>query len=129
LLGVVVIFATSCTVIGPKAFIHAVSKSSNAHISERQFSAFWASWWWVFVKGYHALEYAVLAVLLLWRVRAPAWCLLGFSVLCAASDEYHQTFVPARGGRVTDVLIDSGGILAGAGCFWLVMRLRRVVKR
>lgn len=33
------------------------------------------------------------------------------SVICAALDEFHQTFVPGRCGTPTDVLVDSVGIL------------------
>ena len=35
-------------------------------------------------------------------------------VLYAASDEWHQTFVPQRGGVFSDVLIDCGGIAIAA---------------
>ena len=37
----------------------------------------------------------------------------GTGILYAASDEFHQLFVPGRSGQITDVLIDSGGLLAG----------------
>jgi VanZ family protein len=43
------------------------------------------------------------------------WFVAGFLVLTAlaASDEYHQSFVPSRTAAVTDVLIDmSGGLVA-----------------
>ena len=43
--------------------------------------------------------------------------------LFAISDEWHQTFVPDRYGTVTDVLIDSLGILLAGG--WLLRRLRK----
>ena len=33
--------------------------------------------------------------------------------LYAASDEIHQAFVPGRGPRVTDVILDSAGVLGG----------------
>ena len=36
---------------------------------------------------------------------------VAIAILYAASDELHQRFVPGRSGRVTDVLIDSIGIL------------------
>ena len=36
-----------------------------------------------------------------------------FCVIYAASDEIHQAFVPGRGPGVTDVLIDSCGVLLG----------------
>jgi VanZ family protein len=43
----------------------------------------------------HAVEYAAFLV----------------SVLYAASDEYHQTFVPGRSGRLVDVGVDTIGAL------------------
>jgi len=36
-----------------------------------------------------------------------------FCLLYAASDEFHQLFVPGRAGRVTDVCIDAMGFTAG----------------
>lgn len=36
-----------------------------------------------------------------------------FSILYAASDEFHQTFVVGRDGNIKDVLIDSSGALLG----------------
>lgn len=39
-----------------------------------------------------------------------AW---GFSLLYAASDEFHQLFVPGRAGRFADVCIDAIGFTAG----------------
>jgi VanZ family protein len=39
---------------------------------------------------------------------------VAFSLLFAVFDEYHQTFVPGRGGTRTDVAIDAlGASLAG----------------
>ena len=79
-------------------------------------SVFWEGWWWLFVKGYHAMESAILFLFVrLWLrsagvARFALWAFVG-SVAYAASDEFHQTFVPGRGGHVTDVLIDSGGVL------------------
>lgn len=37
------------------------------------------------------------------------------SVLCAATDEFHQSFVPGRCGTPTDVLVDSIGIVVACG--------------
>jgi len=63
----------------------------------------------------HILEYAILTFLLL---RASGFknsksivlaAIIAF--LYALSDEYHQTFVLGRRGRVEDVIIDSIGIL------------------
>ncbi len=47
-----------------------------------------------------------------------------FAVLFAAADEYHQTFVPQRCGCVTDVCIDSIGIVGAAVVTYFLHRLR-----
>lgn len=47
----------------------------------------------------------------LWR-RASAWALL-CTLILAAADEYHQSFLPSRGGAFHDVVLDlCGGIAA-----------------
>jgi VanZ family protein len=88
-------------------------------------------------KCAHLAEYAVLA-LLLWRaVRKPpepnaaAWrwseagLALALVALYAASDEFHQTFVPSRQGCVTDVLLDTTGAALALLCLWAFGRLRK----
>ena len=45
------------------------------------------------------------------RVHVLRSLLIG--ALYAASDEWHQAFVPGRGSAVTDVLLDSVGVLCG----------------
>jgi VanZ family protein len=75
-------------------------------------------------KGGHLAEYAILAVLLRRALRKPlkgdprpwSWREAGWALvlvaLYAASDEFHQSFVPSREASVRDVLIDTlGGIL------------------
>nr|WP_051527067.1 VanZ family protein [[Eubacterium] cellulosolvens] len=57
------------------------------------------------------------------RSRTGASFLLG--ALYAASDEFHQLFVPGRSGQFTDVLIDSGGVIAGILLALLFRRLTR----
>jgi VanZ family protein len=124
-----IIFATSTTVIHSRAFVATVSSHLPVDHAERAFSTFWEGWWWVFVKGYHALEFAILFLLLRVWLRAAAskraeLVSAILSVAFAASDEFHQTFVPGRGGRFTDVLIDSGGIAAA----WLVVAGYRAIR-
>ncbi len=83
-------------------------------------------------KGAHFLIYALLGLLLLWalegyRLRPGVRLLwaaglgLGYMVL----DELHQSFVPGRTAKVTDVLIDFAGALAGMGLLCLLRRLSR----
>ena len=46
-----------------------------------------------------------------------------FCILYAASDEFHQLFVPGRAGLVTDVCIDSAGALLGILLFLAALHL------
>ncbi len=101
-------------------------------------------------KGAHMLEYAIL-MLLWWRALAGgdkksarpntgpdaigdkrsaqpyiwlglAWLL---TILYAASDEFHQTFVPGRNGTPWDVLIDSlGASISAVIIGWWIGRKR-----
>jgi VanZ family protein len=88
-------------------------------------------------KCAHLTEYAVLA-LLLWRAlrrppepHAPRWrwttagLVLALVALYAASDEYHQTFVPSREGCVRDVVLDTAGGALALICLWAVGRWRK----
>lgn len=73
-------------------------------------------------KAAHASEYALLAMLLYGAFAdgKAVSCFAGAyrkawicAVVYAATDEIHQTFVPGRAGRITDVLIDGAGALLG----------------
>ena len=68
-------------------------------------------------KAGHLTEYAILSALLFrafrgeqrgWQLR---WALyaIAFAALYAATDEFHQSFVPGRTPSVWDVLIDTAG--------------------
>ena len=117
-----IISITSSTVISSRQFTKAVATSTPIRVTEEGFASFWQAWWWVFVKGYHALEFAILAILIE-RAKPKRYVLaFGVTLLCARADEWHQTFVPARGGRLTDVLIDSGGALSGLALAFLIRR-------
>lgn len=69
----------------------------------------------------HALLYAVLGGALAWgrsrSARPPApWLLVAVGVAWAASDEWHQSFVPGRDPSWSDLAADTVGLLAG---YWL----------
>lgn len=70
-------------------------------------------------KGAHVSEYAILGFLVAWALRASTWgtaSLAGvIAVAYAATDEFHQSFVPGRAGQVGDVLIDAIGVVIGVG--------------
>ena len=87
-------------------------------------------------KTAHLTEYAVLA-LLLWRALASrareelcswrwaeAGCALLLVAIYAASDEFHQRFVPSREASVGDVLLDTLGGLLALIFLWIIGRWR-----
>ena len=41
-------------------------------------------------------------------------------IIYASSDEIHQLFIPGRSAMITDVIIDTLGVLVG--CFWVFLR-------
>jgi VanZ family protein len=94
-----------------------------------------------FRKTCHVTEYAILALLLLrgltrGRGRASlgiAAAALAISALYAASDEFHQRFVPLRTPSVEDVLIDtsgaSGALILVLGASYLAAADRRTGRR
>jgi VanZ family protein len=90
----------------------------------------------LFRKCAHLTEYAILA-LLLWRAlhlsknNLPKWSwpkmggtlLLVF--LYAASDEFHQSFVPTRTALISDVFIDTTGGAIGLLVLWFFEHRRK----
>jgi VanZ family protein len=84
----------------------------------------------------HVTEYAILAVLL-WRAfRGGAWrtpmsilfgiVLIGCGIF-AASDEFHQSFIPSRTSSFHDVMIDVCGAIIGLA-ICVAVAGRKVVK-
>ncbi|WP_411953970.1 VanZ family protein [Alkalibacillus sp. S2W] len=83
-------------------------------------------------KGAHVFVYFLLAILLMNAIRLyhlrtvnRVVIALGVSILYAASDEYHQTFIDGRAGQVSDVLIDSAGVVLGIGVYLLWEKFRK----
>lgn len=68
-------------------------------------------------KGAHMIGYALLANAYLKGINRnkPSSLVLAFAlaIIYAASDEFHQSFVPGRGSKILDVGIDSIGALIG----------------
>lgn len=77
-------------------------------------------------KMAHATEYAILGCLLTNLCltfpmrKAYMWGWLMGSAY-AATDEFHQLFVPGRSGQMTDVMLDSVGCLAGCLLIYLIL--------
>ena len=57
---------------------------------------------------------------------------LGYSliigVIYASSDEIHQSFTPGRGPLLTDVIIDTMGVLLGILLVMLVLKVYKKIK-
>lgn len=87
-------------------------------------------------KTAHAMEYAVLGLLTAGAyirrgtsIRKGILVPWGIAALYAASDEFHQLFVPGRSGQVSDVVLDSAGVLAGVLLLAGIRKARnRVIK-
>lgn len=66
----------------------------------------------------HAIEYGILGALLARALGVNDWrgvvLASALGIAYAASDEWHQTFVPGRKGNLFDVSLDSVATLAGA---------------
>ncbi|MBV9865818.1 MAG: VanZ family protein [Abitibacteriaceae bacterium] len=114
----IIIFATSCTFIERRVFINFVKRFIPAGMPQQLWVSFWSAFGIFVVKAYHISEYALLSYLLYltlyrqWgKTRGRAMLSSAIiALLFAASDEWHQTFVPGRGGTWVDVVIDSVGI-------------------
>ena len=81
-------------------------------------------------KAAHMSEYAILAILLGLTIREykkEPWLLLALTATAAyaATDEFHQLFVPGRSGQLKDVLIDTAGGALGLGLLALILYLKR----
>ena len=66
------------------------------------------------------LCFASLGYAATWYVHGGRSLLIG--AIYAVSDEIHQAFVPGRGPAVTDVLLDSAGVLCGIAVMLLIAR-------
>lgn len=84
-------------------------------------------------KAAHMCEYMVLGVLVsrfvcnVWsRWYTKYWSVTAFvmGMLYAVSDEIHQLFIPGRSGQITDVLIDSTGVLIGVALYCGYLRFK-----
>lgn len=91
-------------------------------------------------KSAHFTEYALLGAAIafhfaVWKksISYTMWLPILLAGLYAATDEYHQTFVPGRSGQVSDVLLDTAGAVAGVMIFriiyLLILRHRQKVEK
>lgn len=88
-------------------------------------------------KAAHVTEYAVLGILALRALRGsvrgmPSRTLWGMAWLLAtayaATDEFHQVFVPGRTPKVMDVMLDSAGAIIGIGLMVVAAQRTRTLR-
>lgn len=85
-------------------------------------------------KSAHVAAFLILAVLMFLLIESiigkkKIFYPILFTVLCAASDEFHQSLVPGRGPSINDVGIDSAGAIIGVMLIWLFLSRLRKDKR
>ena len=87
-------------------------------------------------KGSHFCEYALLAVTIAFHfyihgLQGIRLLLLSvaLSATYAATDEFHQLFIPGRSSQFRDVMIDTSGATAGMLFFFIVMMIYNSHKR
>jgi VanZ family protein len=133
LLWMTVIFGASTSLGRPEntsRFIVPILLWLNPHMSKETIDQVH----FVVRKTAHFVEYAMLG-LLLWRAvyyepalaarRSRSFFLaLLLAALYAASDEFHQSFVPGREAAVSDVMLDTCGAGLGLAAVWTARRLR-----
>ena len=108
--------------------VHLFEGLSHVDLSDETVEA-----WHHFVrKGAHFTEYAVLGMTVVFAFKDKLNTVLRIipvslfiCALYAASDEFHQHFVPKRMGSVSDVILDSVGALTGIVIFLLITRRKR----
>jgi hypothetical protein len=133
-LWLLLIFVTSSYFIDSDAWVRFVQGVIGKDAAGVFFREFWIDYGVFVVKAWHAAEYAILFILcasLLRRwmnrpLRAAVYDSLAFCALYAATDEWHQTFVPGRDGCVRDVIIDIAGAMIAA--FFYVRFARRRIR-
>jgi VanZ family protein len=95
-------------------------------------------WHAVLRKTGHFVGYFILSVLLFrsWRATfprlstpwCPQWAVIAFlsTFLVASLDEWHQTFLPSRTGRLSDVMLDSVAAAVAQVILFAILRSRSV---
>lgn len=81
----------------------------------------------------HITEYAVLAFFIYahissyGKIKRQILIAIILTVMYAASDEYHQTFIAGRSGNITDVLIDGIGVVTGTLISYSIKKSKKFV--
>jgi VanZ like family len=89
------------------------------------------TWDTILRKIVHAAEFGALALLWTWAlaplIRRPVPLSVAITLLYAAADEYHQSFVATRHGTPTDLIFDAAGVAIALVVLRYHARVRRAV--
>ncbi len=104
--------------------------SSEETINYHKSDEFMGQATFIFRKICHFSEYLILSIISFAFIESLnklklLLCLLYsfiFSVIYAITDEIHQTFVDGRSGQVTDVLIDTSGVIVGCLIIYFIYK-------
>lgn len=72
----------------------------------------------IFHKLVHIIEYAILFLFSYKAFNKKIFLAFLFVFVYSISDEFHQTFVPGRNGKIQDVLVDLIGAGTGGAVLW-----------
>lgn len=119
-----------------KRFLEGILNISNINLSETDRLLWLEIMEIVIRKAAHMAEYAVLGIAVAYPVyaygkrgkRLILWSEL-ICVIYAATDEFHQLYVPGRAGQVSDVIIDGIGALIGCFLYLLISKRIRASRR
>ncbi len=76
---------------------------------------YWLSF--IFFKSLHIIEYGILFLLWRFALYSKSYSIkvaIAISIFYGITDEFHQTLVPTREGKIRDILIDALGVVI----FW-----------
>lgn len=110
-------------------FLWAITIFALSSIEQITVSHFFV-WDFIAKKIAHVAEYAILFTLV-FRATGNKWVAsFGLTLLYAASDEFHQSFVPGRTAAIHDLGFDASGANIAAYIIWkLKLRLPKKPKK
>jgi len=110
----------------------------TAHLTAAEKADIIAQWHNIVRKNAHFFIYTLLGfsacAMFLANVKRKKWVFiwaLAVALCCiyAATDEFHQTFIPGRSGEVRDILIDTCGGGTGAALMLVIYAIFRKIRK
>ncbi len=79
---------------------------------------------------YTLVGFLLMQLLNTYKIKEKNKCIISLMLgaIYATSDELHQRFIPGRSGEITDVVIDTGGVICGILIAILTIRIIYTIK-